>query len=323
MRTRGGVLAFGVGLLTALAIAPYASADTQITADPSAKNISAYGGVQAWQRKVPNAPNTFRLVIRRKGVVSDAKIDIFDHGIQADVGPDEDDHIVVVYSRCDKPQSFSNPDCGIYQYDTEKKRETRVEATRSDLQEVAPSIWASRYVYGRTKKFHAPFEGAPFDFLENDPLTGSGAGLFSNEQRLSSKPPRETDVYRKTVAWAPDANSKGDLQINVLRTDVKGSCEVAVNQFTNNLSLIPYNPVLDNKGNVWWLASTDTYDPVTNTITGQTFIYRRPIPSKTCKKQGSEQVAPLGQASSMAVDKGQVYYTDSTGVKKADSPKPF
>jgi len=297
---------------TALALGSpaLAGADTQITQDPSAANISSYGGAQAWQRAVPGTTTDFRLVIRRNGVVADAQnIDFFDHRVDPDVGPDEDNRIVVTYARCDNPSSYANPDCGLFVYDVKSRKERRVPGFLSDAEEYSPSTWGARYAYGRTSKYHVGTTGFPFELETNDPQTGSGAALFSNKQKLSSKPPLETDIYRNQILWTPELNRSGDFEVSLARTNREGSCQIDVsrNEFT------PFNPVLDDRGNAYWLRLDD------NVVR----IQKRKTPDSECRNQGSRQSAPL-PATSMAVDKTTIYYTDgTTGVKKADNPKPF
>jgi hypothetical protein len=92
----------------AIALTAPASArgDAIVSADPSASNVSAYGGIVAWSQRDP--AGGFRLVARVGGTVSTLPIPASRVEFDPDLGP-HGGTVVAVYERCGGP-------CGTYEY---------------------------------------------------------------------------------------------------------------------------------------------------------------------------------------------------------------
>jgi hypothetical protein len=105
------ILVLAIALLAA-----GARADTIVSADPSASNVSAYGGVVAWSQKEPTGG--YRLVARVGGVVSALSIPTSRVEFDPDVGP-RGGVVVAVYQRCGGP-------CETYEYSFASGRERKL-----------------------------------------------------------------------------------------------------------------------------------------------------------------------------------------------------
>ncbi|MGH2979525.1 MAG: hypothetical protein ACRDLQ_07795 [Solirubrobacterales bacterium] len=73
-----------LSLAAALAAAPAAAGDTLVHADPTAENVTAYGGVLMWSRRDPGGPH--HLVQRVGAIVSDAPVASSAHPLDPDLG---------------------------------------------------------------------------------------------------------------------------------------------------------------------------------------------------------------------------------------------
>jgi hypothetical protein len=157
--------------LTALGAAP-ALADTPLSADPTAANVTAYGGTAAWSRKADDG--TYRLVVSQNGTVADAPVPASNTPYDPDLGPTKANGRTIVYARGGD----------LYRYDVGDAAERKLTAYSSRATEAAPSFFKETLVFSRTD--------------------GSRAGLYIKRPgrplaRLFRKPAAETDVAETRV----------------------------------------------------------------------------------------------------------------------------
>src|SRR5262249_7102417 len=129
-----------IAFALALAFPAGARADTIVSADPSASNVSAYGGVVAWAQKDP--AGGFRLVARVAGTVSTRPVP----PSLIEVAPDPGPHggaVVAVYQRCGGP-------CQTYEYSFASGEERRLSSIHaSGCHVVGLSAWRGTLAFVR------------------------------------------------------------------------------------------------------------------------------------------------------------------------------
>lgn len=180
----------GVGLVSRGAGVGVARADTVISADSAAMNVSAFGGALVWSRQV--ADGRFRLVQRVDGVTRDAPVAVAPHAYNADLGPGRRGGVVAVYSRC-----RDRVPCDVFQLDLRSGRERKLRrvSTRR-CSETAPSIWWGVVAYERAPLF-------PLDRRCSRGLYVVGARgrpRLLRKGRLQEEEIVETDIRGRTVA---------------------------------------------------------------------------------------------------------------------------
>ena len=91
--TRGAVLA---ALALASIGAGSAAADTTVVADPTARNVTAYGTTAAWSRR---AADGYHLVVAQGATVADAPVPVSSKPYDPDLGPTSSNGRAIVYAR--------------------------------------------------------------------------------------------------------------------------------------------------------------------------------------------------------------------------------
>jgi hypothetical protein len=293
-------------LLPVLALEPPAAADTLLHADPSAENVTAYGGVLMWSRH--DAAGRHHLVQRVGAVVSDAPVAASDLPFDPDLGPGAKGRIVAVYRRCRKGLRR----CDIKRLDVATGRERRAPGASSRAgSESAASVWAGRYAFARV----AAREGLV-------------TAVRGRPRFLTGREVIETDLRRRTIAFATyrpgEAVQVDYTGIYVHRVPPRGrgrSCLVDRGAQGGEEGTVLNSPVLDGS-HVYWHDFTAQPAIVER-------VARAPLSTACARRPRVELMArtlPIG-VDSIAVDAGSVYYTqgdyvDAVGVYAADSPPP-
>jgi hypothetical protein len=296
------------GLRRALAVAPgaaaiavfagcsgaSASSDTVVSKDPTASDVTAYGDALAWSRK--ESGKRFWLVQRLDGSVKDAPVATSGRNYNPDLGPAQSDAPLAVYVRCEPPGSAA---CDVYELDLVAGREHKVDSiSSSDRPESAPSTWRGNYAFGRLKL------GSARD---------SGSGLFVERAgrvgKIDDRRPAGTDIDSRSVVFLDDHAGKGAKGREILVKPAAGrrACSLASGQV--------FSPVIDG-GYAYWLEELRA---------GEFRIARAKLPHGRCAVEPDVVLSkrPLrGRAQSIAVTGGRFYYTNGTGVLRADHPVP-
>src|SRR4051794_24988480 len=127
----------------ALAALPAVSnADVVVSSDPTAANVSAYGGALVWSRRTPIGD--YRLLLRQPGVIRALSVRPFRHPVDADLGPGRHGGIVAVYARCRNSRR-----CDLFRLDLGSGHERKLRSIAGGRPESVPASWAGRYVFGR------------------------------------------------------------------------------------------------------------------------------------------------------------------------------
>jgi hypothetical protein len=305
IRSRGTAAA--AALAAILATAAPAPGDTLLAADPTAENVTAYGGVLMWSRT--DAQGRHHLVQRAGGIVSDAAVPSSRQPFDPDLGPGRRGRVAAVYARC----RGGLRRCDVYRLDVPRGRERKVRAVSSRAgSELAPSVWGNRYAFVR----EAPLREGVF-------TAARGRARF-----LSGRPAIETDARGRTVAFATYSAS-GRVQVDLteilvhrVRAGGRGrSCLVDRGDQNGEEGTALNSPVLDGD-HVYWHDFTAAPGIVER-------VARAPL-SAACARRPRVEVGnrtlPVG-VDSIAVDRGTVYYTqgdyvDALGVYVADAPPP-
>ena len=136
-----------LGLPASLIAPPLAVADTTVTADPTAANVSALGSVAAWSRRA--ADGSYRLVLREGGAIVDAPVRPSPHPFDPDVGTNADGSLAIVYARCAGTGKDSG--CDIHRFDFSTRSESRVAAvSAAGSSETAPSYERGVLAFARS-----------------------------------------------------------------------------------------------------------------------------------------------------------------------------
>lgn len=173
-----------LGLLIAfVALAAPAAADTVVAADPAAQNVTAYGSTAAWSRKA--ADGRHRLVVRTRGVSSEANVASSPNPFDPDLGPTSDNGRIVVYSRCAARSATRG--CDVYAYNVATRVERRLASVSgARTSESAPSYFKGSIAFARRGK------GRDGMYVYRP-----GRGT----RRVSSRTPADTDISATRVAW--------------------------------------------------------------------------------------------------------------------------
>jgi len=145
LRLPTAILAAGVtaGLLAG----EPAVADTVLVADPTVRNVTAYGVTAAWSRRA--ADGTHRLVVTNAaGVPADAAVRSSSVPFDPDLGPTRTNGRLVVYSRCKTGSATRG--CDVYGYDVATRAERRLAVSSRTRSEVGPSFFKGTLAFGRT-----------------------------------------------------------------------------------------------------------------------------------------------------------------------------
>lgn len=160
---------------TLLASSP-AIADSVLAADPTARNVSAYGTTSAWSRQA--ADGSYRLVVMGGSrVAADAPVRSSRAPFDPDVGPTTRNTRYVVYSRCTSPAAKRG--CDVYGYDPATRKERKLTAISArDSSETAPSYFKGALAFGRNGTRHGLYIARP----------------GHKPRRIAAAVPRETDL---------------------------------------------------------------------------------------------------------------------------------
>ncbi|MEA2149850.1 MAG: hypothetical protein QOD69_1680 [Solirubrobacteraceae bacterium] len=114
-----------------------AAADTTTVADPTARNVTAYGTTVAWSRK---AGDGWHLVVAQGAAVADAPVPASSSPYDPDLGPTKANGRAIVYARGGD----------LYRYDVGAAAEQKLTALSSAATETAPSFFKDVIVFSRT-----------------------------------------------------------------------------------------------------------------------------------------------------------------------------
>ena len=133
------------GLCLALLIPAAARADVAMLSAPRDTPISAYKGTLAWS-EWDTVKQQYRLVLTtvKSGKATKPSIGLRKSPFDVTLGPDANGKTVALYSRCSKSDGTK---CDAYRYDLAKKKESKLDFSRSDRDEAWPSQWEGRYAW--------------------------------------------------------------------------------------------------------------------------------------------------------------------------------
>jgi hypothetical protein len=125
-----------------------ALADAVVVADPTARNVTAYGVTSAWSRRASDG--TYRLVVMgASGIPDDADARSSSVPFDPDLGPTSENQRVILYSRC--ASGSATRVCDIWLYDIATRRERKVTSFSSrGASEIGPSYFKGTVAFGRT-----------------------------------------------------------------------------------------------------------------------------------------------------------------------------
>jgi hypothetical protein len=288
---RGSGLLGSIGLLV---LAAAAFGDEAVTPDRSAANVSAHNGMLAWSRL--GADGRARLVHRIRGKGRDVPVRPKSGGLfDPDVGTTARGNETIVYTRC---AGLSGRDCDVWQYDGFDRREHKLAgASSSRCSEFAPSVWIGAVAFGRTGP--------------------SGcAGLYvarrGKVRRLDTRVPADTDLRgdRVTYLFLPPANTSRSY-IRVRRMS-RGHSRLVVSGFAGEgESFRVSSPVLEGRYLYWLIADLGRNEQ----FAARTLVRRR------APLEFSDRLLPRS-ATSMALVRERLYYTDRLGLFLANQPPP-
>ena len=304
-----------------------ARADTVISADSTATEVSAFGGALVWSRQ--QAPNgRYRLVQRVNGVTRDAPVPAADRPFNADLGPGRRGGIVAVYPRCrgrtwEDPVAWNPVACDVFQLDLRRGPERKLRRVSTKrCSESAPSIWRGIVAFERSSRFY-------------DRRCVHGLYVWSGRGRpillRKGKPDEgvisQTDIRDHTVAALIERDSVSSLRTQILLTKFgprrrRAAC-VLRDKFSSGIAGTfrwVTAPTLD-AGFLYWTRHESTLSPSDPTPQVNGFERVR----AGC--QGRIEIARrapefLGPATA---DAGTLYYTRPigtrpSGVLRADGP---
>jgi hypothetical protein len=283
-----------------------AQGDTLLHADPTAEDVTAYGGVLMWSRR--DAGGRYHLVQRVGTVVSDAPVASSAYPLDPDLGRSGKGRVVAVFERCRRGLRR----CDVRRLDvtTGKERRARGAATRRGS-ETAASVWGGRYAFARQARLEGLFTAA------------RGRARLMAEREVV-----ETDLRGRTIAFAtyrPGEAVQVDFTgIWVHRVHARGrgrSCLVDRGDQGGEEGTALNSPVLDGD-HVYWHDFTAEPGILER-------VARAPLSSACSSRSRIQYLArtlPIG-VDSIAVDDGSIYYTqgdyvDATGVYVVDAPPP-
>jgi hypothetical protein len=135
-----------------------AQADTVLAHVSRATLVDAYNGTVVWS-DFDAAAGVYRLTAFRNGAVTALPIPPADSVFDADLGPDANGRLTVVYSRCKQPREKlpfiaapTTADCDLYLYRFGAPAEEKITGlSRTGTSEYLPSIWGNRLAFARTQ----------------------------------------------------------------------------------------------------------------------------------------------------------------------------
>jgi hypothetical protein len=193
-----------------------AAADTTTVADPTARNVTAYGTTVAWSRK---AADGWHLVVAQGAAVADAPVPASSAPYDPDLGPTKANGRAIVYARGGD----------LYRYDVGAAAEQKLTALSSAATETAPSFFKDVIVFSRTSgKRPGTYISRP-----NRRLT-----------RLFKTSALETDVAETRVIGRYGTGSKSIIRIlNYVADDVKIVARAKAGQHVTSPTLTRFNGI--------------------------------------------------------------------------------
>jgi hypothetical protein len=283
-----------VALTVVLALAAGAAADNAVSPDRSVQNVTAHNGLLAWSRV--GSDGRSRLVHRVGQKGRDVPVRPKSGGLfDPDVGTTTRGNETIVYTRC---AGLSGRDCDVWQYDGFDRTERKVPgASSARCSEFAPSVWLGTVAFARTG--------------------GSGCrGLYVTRRgvtrKLDDRVPADTDLRGDRVAYLylPPANTSRSY-IRVRRTH-SGRSRLVVSGFRDaGESFRVSSPVLEGRYVYWLIAD----------LTRNEQFAARALVARRSPIEFSDRLLPR-TATSLAVVRERLYYTDPLGLLVADQPAP-
>jgi hypothetical protein len=208
------------GVLLAIAAsalgAGAAAADTTVTPDPTARNVTAYGTTSAWSRK---AADGYHLVVAQGGAIADAPVPASPRPYDPDLGPAKGNGRAIVYARGGD----------LYRYDVGAAGERKLTSLSSAATEAAPSFFKDTIVFSRT--------------------TGPRTGLYLKRPgrsltRLFRTVAAETDLAETRVIGRFGEGTRSIIRIlNMNATDVKIVARAKTGQRVASPTLTRFNGI--------------------------------------------------------------------------------
>ena len=200
---------------SALGAAP-AIADTTVSPDPTAQNVTAYGTTAAWSRK---AADGYHLVVAQGATIADAPVPASSRPYDPDLGPTKSNGRAIVYARGGD----------LYRYDVGTAAERKLTSLSSSATETAPSFFKDTIVFSRA--------------------TGARRGLYLKRPgrplvRLFRTVAAETDVSETRVIGRFGERSRSIIRIlNMNATDVKIVARAREEQRVTSPTLTRFNGI--------------------------------------------------------------------------------
>jgi hypothetical protein len=279
-----------VGLV--LAWPASAGADTVISSDRTATNVSAHHGQLVWGRVASDGRS--RLVRRIGGVNMDVPVRPKDGLFDPDTGTSRQGNQVIVYTRC---AGLSGVGCDVWRYNEGTRREQRVAGASSQrCSEFAPSVWIGTVAFARSGPGNCP-------------------GLYivrrRHLRRLDSRVPSQTDIRGPRVAYLYTPAGDPSRTSVRLRSVYGGQSRRVVSGFAaEHESYRVTSPVLDGRY-VYWLQE--------DRIRHEFFAGRGVAARPSAPLEFTQQTFP-GRVTSIAVGDGRLHYVNGRGLYEATNP---
>jgi hypothetical protein len=279
-----------VGLLVAWPAV--AGADTVISSDRTAANVSAHHGQLVWARVAGDVRS--RLVRQIGGVDKDVPVPPKYGPFDPDTGTSRQGNQVIVYTRC---AGLSGAGCDVWRYNEGTRREQKVPGASSvRCSEFAPSVWIGTVAFARSGPGNCP-------------------GLYivrrGRLRRLDGRVPSQTDIRGPRVAYLyiPAGNpSRTSVR---LRSIYGGQSRRVVSGFAAaHESYRVTSPVLDG-GFVYWLQE----DRIRHEFFAGRGVATRPKAPLEFTQQTFQ-----GRVTQVAVGDGRFYYVNGRGLYEATNP---
>jgi hypothetical protein len=281
-------------VLAALALAALpavAGADTTVSSDRTATNLSAHHGQLVWSRA--DRDGRAHLVRRIAGANRDVPVPAKDGLFDPDTGTSHGGHQVIVYTRC---AGLSGASCDVWLYNEGTRREHKVAgAASATCSEFAPSVWIGAIAFARSGP-------------------GSCPGLYvlrrGRLRRLDTRTPSQTDLRGARVAYLyTPAGDPSRTSVRLLSIYGGPSRRVVSGFSAEHESYRVTSPVFDSRF-VYWLQE----DRVRHE-----FFSGRGVTRRSAPLEFTQQTFP-GRVTSIAVGDGRFYYANGRGVFEATSP---
>lgn len=288
--TLAAALAVAIGALTGGALA----VDRPITADRTAANVSAHNGEVVWSRVGRDGRG--RLVERVFGRERDARARPKDGLFDPDLGTNRRGNRVIVYTRC---AGLTGRDCDVWELDYGRGRERKLPgASSARCSEFAPSLWIGSVAFARAGP-------------------GECSGLYvvrrGHRLRLDRRVPADTDLRARRVTYLYVPAGDPSRTFIRVRSTNRGKSRLVVAGFTRpGEGFRVTSPVLGG-GFVYWLQQDRRR---------KEFFVGRSRGTPGSVLEFSDTTLP-GKPDSIAVTRGQLFYTNGRGLFEANPAPRF